>query len=98
LVALVAIFLPGLLLVAIALPWWERLKRYPRAVRFVGGASAAVVGVLAAALVDPVFVSAVRGPADLAVAAAGFAALQWFKAPAWLVVIGVGAAGALLAG
>ncbi|KAF0175942.1 MAG: hypothetical protein FD124_1714 [Alphaproteobacteria bacterium] len=51
-------------------------------------------GAGAAALYDPVFTSAVRGWPDLAVAAAGFALLQWLKAPAWLVVLIVGAAGA----
>lgn len=94
LVALVFVFLPGLLIVAGALPFWERLKARAWAIGFVRGAGAAVVGVLAAALYDPVFTSAVRGWPDLVVAAAGFALLQWAKAPAWLVVILVGAAGA----
>jgi chromate transporter len=94
LVALVFLFLPGLLLVAGALPLWSRLKSQPWAVGFVRGAGAAVVGVLGAALYDPVFTSAVRGGADFAIAAAGFALLQWAKAPAWLVVIVVAAAGA----
>jgi len=94
LIALVFVFLPGLLIVAGVLPFWETLKARPWAAGFVRGAGAAVVGVLAAALYDPVFTSAVRGPADLAVAAAGFALLQWAKAPAWLVVLVVAAAGA----
>lgn len=94
LVALLAIFAPGLLLVAVILPFWDRLKNWRHAVGFVRGAGAAVVGVLAAALYHPVFTSAVRGWPDMAVAAAGFALLQWLKAPAWLVVAIVGAAGA----
>jgi chromate transporter len=93
LITLVFVFLPGLLLVAGALPFWEALKTRPWAVGFVRGASAAVVGVLAAALYDPVFTSAVRGWPDLAVAAMGFALLQWAKAPAWLAVLIVGVAG-----
>ncbi len=94
LLALVFLFLPGLLIVAGASPYWDQLKTRPWAIGVVRGAGAAVVGVLAAALYDPVFTSAVRGSADLAIAAAGFALLQWAKAPAWLVVIVVGAAGA----
>ncbi len=94
LLALAFLFLPGLLLVAGALPLWEALKRRPRAMAFVRGANAAVVGVLAAALWDPVITSGVASPADAAIAAAGFALLQWAKAPAWLVVLVVGAGGA----
>lgn len=97
LIALVAIFAPGLVLVAIALRWWERLKTAPRAQAFVAGANAAVVGVLAAALWDPLIVSGVRAPADAAVAVVGFALLQWVKAPSWLVVALVAGAGAALA-
>lgn len=94
LIALVFLFLPGLLIIAGALPCWDRLKSRAWAMGFVRGAGAAVVGVLAAALYDPVFTSAVRGPADLAVTAGGFALLHWARAPAWLVVLVVGAAGA----
>jgi chromate transporter len=94
LLALAFLFLPGLLLVAALLPHWEALKARPGAVRFVAGAGAAVVGVLAAALYDPVFTSAVRGWPDFAIVATGFALLQWAKAPAWLVVVIIAVAGA----
>jgi chromate transporter len=97
LVALAAIFAPGLAFVALALPWWERLKSWRPARGFVAGASAAVVGVLAAALWDPVITSGVESAADAAVALAGFALLQWARAPSWLVVALVAAAGAMLA-
>lgn len=96
LVVMTALFFPGLLLVALGLPVWNRLKRFPRALGFVAGANAAVVGVLAAALYDPIFISTIRGPIDLALAVAGFAALQWLRAPSWAVVLGLGAAGAAL--
>lgn len=96
-VALVAIFAPGLAFVALALPWWERLRTWRPARGFVAGASAAVVGVLAAALWTPVISSGVMSVADAAVAIAGFALLQWMKAPSWLVVVLVAAAGAMLA-
>lgn len=96
LTALAFVFLPGLLLVAACLPLWQALKRNPRAQAFVAGANAAVVGVLAGALYDPVFVSSVRDWRDLVLASAGFAALQWLKAPSWAVVFGVAATGAAL--
>ena len=96
LIALAFVFLPGLLLVAAALSWWDALKQRPRARGFVMGANAAVVGVLAAALWDPVITSGVRGPWDAVIAAAGFALLQWAKAPVWLAVALVAAAGAAL--
>jgi chromate transporter len=84
--ALGAIFLPGLLLVAAVLPWWQWLSARPAAARIAGGIGAAVVGLLGAALYDPVFTSAVRGPADLAIATVGFALLAGARIPAlWTV-------------
>ncbi len=87
LVALAAIFLPGLLLMAGALPLWRALARRPAAARMVAGVNAAVVGLLAAALYDPLWVTAVRGPVDFAVAAVGFVGLQSGRVPV-LVVVG----------
>jgi chromate transporter len=87
LVALVAIFMPGLLLVAGALPFWDAFRRRAAAQAAMRGANAAVVGVLAAALYDPVWVSAVRRPADFAIAAAGFALLAAWRTPPLLVVV-----------
>ncbi len=60
------------------------------------GVNAAVVGLLASALYDPVWTSAVRGPADFAVAAAGFAALVAGRAPPLIVVALAAAAGVAL--
>jgi chromate transporter len=96
LVALVAVFLPGLLLVAAALPLWDKLKSRSWTLGFVRGANAAVVGILGAALYTPVFTSGVLSAADAAVATLGFVALQAFKAPPWLVVLLVGGAGTAL--
>jgi chromate transporter len=84
--ALVAIFLPGFLLVAGVLPLWRQLAGRPGASRAIAGVNAAVVGLLGAALYDPVFTSAVRGPADLAVALIGFTLLQAWRASALAVV------------
>jgi chromate transporter len=62
------------------------------------GANAAVVGILAAALYDPVWTSAVLKPLDFALAAGGFFALVLWKAPPWSVVVGLALVGGLLAG
>jgi chromate transporter len=96
-IALFALFLPGVLLVAWALPYWDRLKSRPHATGFVRGANAAVVGVLAAALWDPVIASGISNPADALIALAGLFALQVFKAPSWLVVTLTALAGAISA-
>ena len=88
LIALFSIFLPSLLLITGVLPFWDRLKREPWARGVVAGLGATVVGVLAAALWDPVLMTAVERPADWALVAAAFIFLQIAKLPPWLVVIG----------
>jgi chromate transporter len=86
-VALVAIFLPGFLLVAGSLPLWRSIASRPIAVRAVAGVNAAVVGLLGAALYDPVWTSAVRGPLDVAIAVVGFTLLAAWRASALVVVL-----------
>ena len=93
-IALAAIFLPGLLLVAGALPWWDRLRGWAEARAALAGVNAAVVGVLASAFYDPVFTAGVAGPVDFAVAACAFFALQTGRAPVWAVVLAMAALGA----
>ncbi|MGF6232287.1 chromate transporter [Inquilinus ginsengisoli] len=95
-IALAAIFLPGLLLLYGALPYWDALRRYPGAQSAMRGANAAVVGILGAALYSPVWTSAVLAPSDFALALAGFLALTVWKAPPWTVVLGLAAAGGAL--
>ena len=86
-IALVAMFLPGLLIVLAALPFWHGLRANPTAQAAMRGANAAVVGILALALYDPVFKSAVLSPLDFALALAGFVALvSWKVSPIWVVV------------
>lgn len=85
--ALAAIFLPGFLLLAGILPQWRELARQPKAVSAIAGINAAVVGLLGAALYDPVWISAVRGPLDVAVALVGFTLLAAWRASALLVVV-----------
>lgn len=93
LIALVCAFLPGFLLVAAVLPVWRSLVARPAAAGAVRAASAAVVGVLAAALWRPVITTSIAGPADIVIAAAGFLALQVLRWPSWAVVALVAAAG-----
>lgn len=86
LVALSAIFLPGLLLAAAVLPLWRSVASRPGAVRAVAGVNAAVVGLLGAAFVDPVCTKAIRDPFDVAVSVVGLALLlRWRASPLWVV-------------
>ena len=94
--ALVAIFAPGILVLMGALPFWHGLRARPGARKAMAGVNAAVVGLLASALYNPVWTSAVRGPTDFAIAAAGFAALIVWRAPPLLVVALTAAAGVAL--
>ena len=86
-VALGAIFLPGFLLVAGVLPLWRSIMSRPIAARAIAGINAAVVGLLGAALYDPVWISAVHEPADVAIALVGFVLLAAWRVSAILVVI-----------
>jgi chromate transporter len=92
LVALVAIFLPSLLLILGLLPLWDRLKRQAGARATMAGLNAVVVGVLAAALWNPVLTTAIRRPSDWALAAGAYVFLAVVKLPPWLVVLGFAAA------
>lgn len=93
-IALVAIFLPGCLLVAGALPLWDRLRSWRMARAALAGVNAAVVGILAQALYDPVFVAGISDPLDFALATAAFLALLVYRAPVLAVVVAMAAAGA----
>jgi len=96
LIALFSIFLPSLLLVTGVLPFWDRLKREGWARGVLAGVGATVVGLLAAALWDPVLMTSVKRPADWALVAAAFVFLQVAKMPPWLVVIGFAVATGVL--
>lgn len=86
LVSLLAIFTPGFLLVAGVLPGWRLITQHPGAVRALAGVNAAVVGLLAAALYDPVWTSAVLDVKDFVVALVGFVLLTALRASSLLVV------------
>lgn len=86
-IALLGIFLPGMLLLMGVLPFWGRLREQQAARAAMAGANAAVVGILGAALYQPLWTSAVGSGADFAIALSGFVLLTAWKAPPWLVVI-----------
>jgi chromate transporter len=92
------IFLPGLLLVAAVLPLWQRLRANPRAQAALRGANAAVVGLLLAALIQPVGAAALTDGRSAALAAAAFVALLIPRVPAWAVVAACAVAGFLMRG
>jgi chromate transporter len=96
LIALIAIFLPSALLVIGGLPYWDRLRTVPLARRAMMGVNAGVVGLLAAALYNPVFLGGIVSPLTMAFAAVAFVALTIWKAPAWIVVIVAAIAGQVL--
>lgn len=96
-IALVGAFLPGFLLLLGVLPFWSRLRTRGWAAPLLRGANAAVVGILGAALYDPLFVTTIVSPAALALALVGFVLLaRWHAAP-WLVVLVSAVSAALVA-
>lgn len=97
LICLVAVFIPSFLLVYGALPFWDRLRVNRHMQAALIAVNAAVVGLLLAALYDPVWTSAIFGPRDFALAMVALAALMVWKLPPWLVVLCGGIAGWLLA-
>jgi len=96
--SLISIFLPGLLLVAGALPFWQAIASRRGAASSLAGVNAAVVGLLAAALYDPVWTSAILGPRDFAVALIGYALLAATRVSSLVVVAWCVFATMLLAG
>ncbi|HMJ80566.1 MAG TPA: chromate transporter, partial [Candidatus Dormibacteraeota bacterium] len=93
-IALLAIYLPSFFLLTAAVPTWDRLRgRFSPAL---AGVNAVVVGVLAAALVDPLWTSAVHDLADVAVVGAALGLLVGVRAPPILVVALAAGAGLLL--
>lgn len=85
--AVTAMFLPSFLLVIGTLPFWSIIRTKPGIQAALKGVNAGVVGILLAALYDPVFTSAIRGPLDFAIAMIAFAMLVYFKLAPWIVVL-----------
>jgi chromate transporter len=94
-IALVALLLPGMLLVYGMLPFWDAMRTRPAAQAAMRGTNAAVVGILGAALYNPVWTSAVVTPRDFALALGGFLLLTVWKLPPWIVVALLAGAGTL---
>ncbi|WP_439893348.1 chromate efflux transporter (plasmid) [Ralstonia sp. 25C] len=92
-IATAGIFLPGLLLVSAALPYWQAMRGRPAMASVLAGVNAAVVGLLATALYSPVWTSAVHSARDFAVAAIAFLLLVRWKVPPLAVVVLCAAAG-----
>ncbi len=92
---LVGIFLPGLLILLGALPFWDGFRQRTDAQAVMRGVNAAVVGLLGAALYNPVWTSSVKAPGDFAIALVGFVLLTVWRAPPLLVVV-VGALGGIV--
>jgi chromate transporter len=94
--ALLAIFLPAFLLVIGVLPFWHSLRQRASAKRALFGINAIVVGMLLAALYNPVWTSAVHTPVDFGIVLAAFVLLMFWKLPPWLIVAFAALAGWLI--
>jgi chromate transporter len=87
LLALFSIFLPAFLLIVGALPFWNLLRRNPAIQGALTGINAAVVGILAAAFYNPIWLSAILSPADFVLAVVLAGMLVIWKVPSWIAVI-----------
>jgi chromate transporter len=94
-VAVIAMFLPSFLLVIGTLPFWSAIRSKPAIQAALKGVNAAVVGILLAALYDPVFTSSIGHPVDFGIAIIAFGLLMYYKMAPWLVVLITAALGAL---
>ncbi len=92
-VSLISIFVPSFLLIIGTLPFWEPLRRSAHTQAALAGVNAAVVGLLLAALYNPVWTIAIFKPADFGLALLALVALVFWKLPPWLVVMGCGGSG-----
>lgn len=92
---LIAIFVPGWLLIIGIQPWWQQLTQHAAVYRCLLGVQAAVVGLLGATLWDPLMQHALQVPLDVALWVAGFAALQVLKLPAWHIALACAIIGAV---
>ena len=94
---LIGIFLPGMLVLLGALPFWDSFRKRAGTQAVMRGVNAAVVGLLGAALYNPVWTSAVHGPRDFGIALVGFVLLVVWRAPPLVVVAFCAATGAAMA-
>ncbi|WP_339254076.1 chromate efflux transporter [Sporosarcina sp. FSL W8-0480] len=94
-VAVIAMFLPSFLLVIGTLPFWSAIRSKKGIQAALKGVNAGVVGILLAALYNPVFTSAIYHPTDFAIALIAFGLLQYYKLSPWIVVLVTAILGAL---
>ena len=94
---LFGIFLPGMLILLGTLPFWDEFRKRAGAQAMMRGVNAAVVGLLGAALYNPVWTSSVKTPGDFGIALLGFVLLTVWRAPPLLVVVVSALAGIALA-
>jgi chromate transporter len=95
-IALIAIFVPGFLLLIGALPFWDAFRSRLIAQAAMRGANAVVVGILGAALYNPVWTSAILTTYDFALGLTGFILLTVWKAPPWIIVVLIALGGVVL--
>ena len=95
-IATAAIFLPGFLLMPVALKSWHAIAARPKIAGAIAGVNACVVGLLAAALYQPVFSQAVFSAKDMALVLLGFGVLKLFRPSMLLLVVGFSLSGMLL--
>jgi chromate transporter len=86
-IGLIGIFCPGILVLLGVLPFWDDFRKRKGAQAMMRGINAAVVGLLGAALYNPVWTTAVKSPADFGLALVGFVLLTVWRAPPLLVVV-----------
>ncbi|WP_025680491.1 chromate transporter [Paenibacillus massiliensis] len=95
-IATIAIFLPAFLLIVGALPFWNFLRKSPKIQGALIGINAAVVGILLAALYNPLWTTSVLAPVDFALVSILFLMLVFWKVLPWIVVVAGAAGGAMI--
>jgi chromate transporter len=98
LIALISIFLPGLLLMATVVTFWDSLRKRRTIQLALAGINASVVGVLIAALYRPVWTSTIHSGLDFWLALAAFVALVAGRVQPWIVVLATGLVCGMLRG
>ncbi len=96
LLCLVAIFTPAFLLIVGILPFWERLRQTRSVAAAFNGVNATVVGILLAALYDPIWTTTIHTRWDFALATAAFAALAFWKVQPLIVVVTTALVGGMM--
>jgi chromate transporter len=94
---LVAIFLPAFLFVVARMPLWNLMRTHPHFQAAIRGVNAGVVGILLAALYDPIWTNSVKTPADFSLALALFGLLMFWRLPPWVVVVSAAVGGEAIA-